>query len=205
MRKADPHELASYRLFHGHLNPSLVRAVCPDIKTIVLLRSPGERLLSAFHYWSQGGHALKAQGKTPDTWRAELMQTDFIGFLTNPRFRSAVFNVQARLLAGAEFGPTPATRAMAFGHEDETDERIASLALQEIDKAQFVGVTEKLPALAEHVARQHGWATPREIPHAKRALGRPALDAMGVAAGAVQAVTGADELVYGAVLDRVNH
>jgi hypothetical protein len=130
-------DLKRFTFFQGHISPSLLMDAFPDLQVFTMVRSPKERLLSCFFYWKEGSkHA-----------RTEFFDTiagmSLLDFLSSdmPVIRRATWNVQARLLAGGQFGGIDTLRQNVFGPWIGVDD-LAGEAVRALDRYAFVGVTE---------------------------------------------------------------
>lgn len=141
----DPDELKRYRLFRGHISmPALARKI-PEFDTVALLRHPHDRLVSAFHFWRS--LASRKEANIPSVFY-EILEMTFAEFLTSPKTRPCVENVQARLLCGANYGETNEGRTMVYGDVGQVC----------WDRFVHVGLTERLDVSIQAVATHYGWA-----------------------------------------------
>jgi hypothetical protein len=131
-------DLRQFIFFEGHISPAALSAVFTPLRTFTVLRSPAERLLSCFFYWKQA--SMHARSEFFDAI-APLSLLDFLRS-SDPLIRRATWNVQARLLAGGQFGAVDGQRQIVFGPwlggSDVADEAIRAL-----DRFAFVGVAER--------------------------------------------------------------
>jgi hypothetical protein len=112
----------------------------PDLRVFTMVRSPKERLLSCFFYWKEG--SKHARTEFFDTI-AGMSLLDFLRS-DRPIIRRATWNVQARLLAGGQFGGVDTLRQNVFGPWIGDDD-LAGEAVRALDRYGFVGVTEDYP------------------------------------------------------------
>jgi hypothetical protein len=133
-------DITQFSFFQGHISPSSLMEALPDLRVFTMVRSPKERLVSCFFYWKEGSkHA-----------RTEFFDTiagmSLLDFLRSdmPVIRRATWNVQARLLAGGQFGGIDTLRQNVFGPWVSGDD-LACEAVRALDRYAFVGVTEDYP------------------------------------------------------------
>lgn len=138
-------ELKRYRLFRGHISMPVLARKIPEFDTVTLLRHPHDRLVSAFHYWRS--LASRNEPNIPSVFY-EMLGMTFAEFLTSPKTRPCVENVQARLLCGANYGGTNEGRTMVYGD-------IGQVCW---DRFLHVGLTEYLEVSIQAVAAHYGWA-----------------------------------------------
>ena len=130
-------ELRGFSFFQGHISPSALTGACPDLRVFTMMRAPKERLLSCYYYWKEGSkHA-----------RTEFFDT--IGSMSRgilrcrrPIIRRATWNVQARLIAGGQFGGVDQQRQNVFGPW-LTEPELVSEAVRALDRFAFVGTVEQ--------------------------------------------------------------
>jgi hypothetical protein len=131
-------DLRRFRFFEGHISPAALSAIFTPLRAFTMLRSPAERLLSCFFYWKQG--STHARSEFFDAI-APLSLLEFLRS-SDPIIRRATWNVQARLLAGGQFGAVDGQRQTVFGPwlggTDMADEAVRGL-----DRFAFVGVAER--------------------------------------------------------------
>lgn len=136
-----------WQVFVGHISPSALLEYFSSVNLILMLRDPAERLISAYYYWHE--HAPKVAPHSE--FFAQIRNMSFLEFLTDesPLIRNAVFNAQARMLAGGRFGASNHTRTGIVGPL-LSEKAIVCAAQETIDSAFFVGLTE---SFSESVAR----------------------------------------------------
>lgn len=131
-------KLRQFSFFHGHISPATLSAVFTPLVVFTMLRAPSERLLSCFFYWKQGSKSARS-----DFFDA-IARLSLLEFLRSeePVIRRATWNVQARLLAGGQFGGVDQQRQNVFGPWlAESD--LAAEAVRALDRFAFVGVAER--------------------------------------------------------------
>jgi hypothetical protein len=131
-------ELLQYRFFEGHISPSALSEVFSKIQTFTMLRDPSERLLSCFFYWKEG--SKRVRGEFFDAI-ANLSLLEFLRS-ENPIIRRVTWNVQARLLAGGQFGGIDPQRQNVFGPWLSEPDLVVE-AVRGLDRFAFVGTTER--------------------------------------------------------------
>jgi hypothetical protein len=130
-------DLQKFSFFQGHISPSTLSAVFAPLRVFTMLREPKERLLSCFFYWKEGSKF--ARSAFFDTI-AKLSLVDFLGS-EELIIRRATWNVQARLLAGGQFGGADPLRHNVYGPWlGESD--LACEAVRALERFAFVGITE---------------------------------------------------------------
>jgi hypothetical protein len=138
-------ELAKYRIYAGHLSASALQFVVGDLQCITMLREPRVRLLSAYFYWkSQSGSQPR------HAFYERIAQMSLMDFLTDddPIIVRATWNVQARIVAGGQFGGMNDHRTNIFG-PDLSPAELAVAAVERLGRFRLVGITERY---AESVA-----------------------------------------------------
>jgi hypothetical protein len=194
--------LRAYRVFSGHISPAaLSEAVGPPV-VVTMLREPRERLLSCYFYWKAG--AAHAAGAFFDAIR-ELSLLEFLRS-HNPPIRRAIWNTQARLLAGGQFGGTDELRQTVFGPWLGRDD-LASEAIRALDRFEFVGVTEQYALSVGRVYDLLGLGVPPPPERINVTTGKPPSYASLLAdpevLAALAALTDADRVVYEAARSRL--
>ncbi len=131
-------DLRRFSFFQGHISPASLSAVFMPLRVFTMLRSPRERLLSCFFYWKEG--SKHARTKFFDAL-ASMSLLDFLSS-DDPLIRRVTWNVQARLLAGGQFGGVDEQRQAVFGPWlPEAD--LAETAIRALDRLAFVGTAER--------------------------------------------------------------
>lgn len=136
-----PQEFADYRFFQGHIGIPTARRSVPDCRFVVTLRDPVARLISSYFYWR-----VQVTGRPgyPHHEVALRLQTmTLLEFVrsSEPVIQRAAWNVQARLLAGADYGEVRPQRSQLFGLENSED--LASKALEGLAGVDAVVITER--------------------------------------------------------------
>jgi hypothetical protein len=131
-------KLRAFSFFQGHISPATLTAVFNPLRVFTMLRAPKERLLSCFFYWKQG--SVVARGEFFD----KIALLSLLEFLQSeePLIRRTTWNVQARLLAGGQFGGVDEHRQNVFGPW-LSEQDLAAEAVRALDRFAFVGVTEE--------------------------------------------------------------
>ncbi len=137
-------EIRQFSFFQGHISPSALMAACPDLRVFTMLRSPRERLLSCFYYWKEGSKIARSE------FFDAIAVLSLVEFLRSedPIIRRATWNVQARLLAGGQFGGANEQRQNVFGPWLSEPE-LATEAVRALDRFAFVGTAGRY-ALSLH-------------------------------------------------------
>ena len=119
--KLSPDDLSQYGYLSGHVGRPTAARVSPDARLLTILRNPVDRLISSYFFWRS------QVTRFPDTDHHEvalrLQSLSLLDFVRSddPVIRRAAWNVQARLLAGADYGLEPAERTQLFGFEEDVD------------------------------------------------------------------------------------
>lgn len=124
-------KLQGYRFIFGHLSYKALSYFPPDTQAICVLRRPGDRLLSFFHYIRRtADHPLNAILN-----RDDMSFGDFLDFVdADPRHRRGSDNVQMRIIAGM-------TEVEQLGNEAE----IFQAAVSNLTSGRVMfGLTERL-------------------------------------------------------------
>lgn len=190
-------ELRRFNFFQGHISPSSLSAACSPLRVFTILRAPGERLLSCFFYWKEGSKRARTE------FFDMIASMSLIDFLRSdePIIRRAIWNVQARLLTGAQFGGVDSLRQNVFGPWlAETD--LAVEAVRALDRFAFVGVAEKYETSLHkaHALLELGEPPPPETINvtSARPVSYSALLANPDITDALSPLTWADQIVYDA-------
>ena len=149
-------ELNRYRFFQGHISPASLSTTFASLRVFTVLREPRQRLLSCFFYWKEG--ARHASNGFFDT----IAPMSLLEFLRsdNPIIRRVTWNVQARLLAGGQFGGEDHLRQAVFGPWLAASD-LAREAVCALDRFAFVGITENYAASLAGSTRCWNWENPR--------------------------------------------
>jgi hypothetical protein len=195
--------LRRFSFFQGHISPAALSAVFTPLQVFTMLRAPRERLLSCFFYWKEG--SKNARSEFFDAI-AGMSLLEFLGS-EEPIIRRVTWNVQARLLAGGQFGGVDQQRQNVFGPWlAESD--LATEATRALDRFAFVGVTAKyemslrgvyaLLELGEPPPPERINVTDRKPASYDELLAIPEITA------ALSRLTWADQLVYDAACRRLD-
>lgn len=135
-------ELSQYRYFSGHVGRPTAVTAAPDCRLLTILRNPVDRLISSYFFWRS--QVTRVPNSNHHDIALRLQSMSLIEFVSSedPAIRRAAWNVQARLLAGADFGSEPITRSQLFGLEDSIDE-VTDLALEGLERFALVGSVER--------------------------------------------------------------
>jgi hypothetical protein len=140
-----------YRYLQGHIGLPTADRLLPDARLVTILRDPVRRLLSSYFYW----RSQSARAK--DEWDAHevalrIADISLLEFLESedPVIRRATYNVQARLLAGADYGATSAERTQLFGHEDTPASELAERAVAGMDRFAVVATVSRFQDSMSH-------------------------------------------------------
>jgi hypothetical protein len=203
IRNLSQDSLSRFSFFQGHISPSSLTGAFAPLRVFTMVRSPRERLLSCYFYWKEGSkHA-----------RTEFFDTiagmSLIDFLRSdqPVIRRATWNVQARLLAGGQFGGDDTLRQNVFGPWIGDDD-LAVEAINALDRYAFVGVTEEyetslrkayeLLALGEPPPPERINGTPSRPASYTELLAEPEI------ANALSRLTATDQIIYNAARQKLH-
>ena len=195
-------DLHQFSFFQGHISPSSLSAVFDPLRVFTMLRAPRERLLSCFFYWKEGSKSARTEffDAIAKLSLAEFLRSE------DPIIRRATWNVQARLLAGGQFGGVDQLRQNVFGPWlDESN--LAAEAVRALDRFAFVGVAERyevslhrayaLLELGEPPPPERFNVTSAKPARYKELLATPEIS------DALSRLIGADQIVYDAVCRRL--
>ena len=139
---AKPADFARYSYFQGHIGLPTADRIAPGAQIVTMLRDPVARLISSYFFW-------RSQSKRVKNWRAHevakrLSEMTLLDYVTSedPEIRRSYWNVQARLLAGADYGATPEQRTMLFGCEWDLPELIER-ALTGMERFSVIGTVDR--------------------------------------------------------------
>jgi hypothetical protein len=197
-------ELRKFGFFQGHISPATLTAAYPDLQVFTMLRAPRERLLSAYYYWKERSNDLRGEFFDAVAARSllEFLRAD------DPIIRRATWNVQARLIAGGQFGGVDEQRQNVFGPW-LSDADLASEAIRALDRFAFVGTTEQyaLSLRAVYALLELGDPPlPERVNITKsKPVGYDALLANPEVADALAGLTWADQIVYDAVFRKLDN
>jgi len=199
VRSLSSAELRQFTFFQGHISPSSLSTVFTELRVFTMLRSPMERLLSCFFFWKQ----LSKRRTTEffDTV-AGLSLLDFLQS-EEPLIRRATWNVQARLLAGGQFGGIDSLRQNVFGPW-LGEAALAAEAVHALDRFAFVGAMERYETSLARAYALLGLGEPPPPEIVNVTSGKPAsyqeLLAEPEIADALASLTVADQIVYDAAI-----
>jgi hypothetical protein len=134
-------ELRQFSFFQGHISPSTLSAAFIPLRVITMLRAPRERLISCFFYWKEGSKHARSE------FFDAIAGLSLVEFLRSEDLiiRRATWNVQARLLAGGQFGGVDWQRQNVFGPWLGGSD-LATEAVCALDRFAFVGICERYEA-----------------------------------------------------------
>ena len=125
----------------------------------------------------------------------------------DPAIRRATWNVQARLLAGGQFGDLDALRQNVFGPW-LTDSNLASEAVRALDRFALVGVAERYRTTLHRAYALLDLGAPPPPEQVNVTPTKPAtyreLELTPEIAGALSRLTWADQIVYDAACQRLD-
>jgi hypothetical protein len=195
--------LRRFSFFQGHISPSALSTSVARLRVFTMLRAPRERLLSCFFYWK-----LKSQFGKGEFFEA-IAPLSLIEFLRSedPIIRRSTWNVQARLLAGGQFGGVDQQRQNVFGPWlAEPD--LAADALRALQRFAFVGVAEQYELSLHRAYSLLALGEPPAPEQINVTSSRPAsyesLMADPEIVDALSRLTWADQIVYDTVRDSLS-
>jgi hypothetical protein len=195
-------ELRRFSFFQGHISPSALSGAVTPLRVFTVLRAPRERLLSCYFYWKRGSRHVS--NEFFDT----IAPMSLMEFLRseNPVIRRVTWNVQARLLAGGQFGGVDHQRQGVFGPWLDEPE-LAIAAVRALDRYAFVGTAEayETSLAAAYALLDLGQPPPRERINvtAERPASYRELLTTPEIADALARLTAADQIAYDAVRRRL--
>lgn len=137
-----PDDLSQYRYLSGHVGRPTVARVSPDSRLLTILRSPVDRLISSYFFWrSQVARVPETDHHDVALRLQSMTLLDFVKS-EDPVIRRAAWNVQARLLAGADYGMDPATRTQLFGFEEDV-ETVIGRAMEGFEDFAVIGTVDR--------------------------------------------------------------
>lgn len=138
-----PHdELSRYKYLSGHVGRPTAAAVAPDARLLTILRDPVDRLVSSYFFWRSQVSRVPNSNHHEIALRLQSMSLlDFVSS-DDPAIRRAAWNIQARLLAGADYGTDPETRTQLFGFEDSV-ESVVQQAMEGLEQFALVGTVSR--------------------------------------------------------------
>ncbi len=194
--------LRQFAFFQGHISPAALSCAIPSLRVFTMLRAPRQRLLSCYFYWKHG--AQRASGE----FFQAVAPLSLLEFLRSeqPIVWRATWNVQARLLAGGTFGDVDQHRQNVFG-PSLLETELAAAAIGALDRFAFVGTAECYEqALAKAFALLGLGAAPPPV-RLNETQPKPdnydELLANREIADALARLTGADQMLYDAVVARL--
>jgi len=196
-------ELRQFSFFQGHISPSALSTVFTPLRVFTMLREPKERLLSCFYYWKEG--AKNANNEFFDT----IASMSLLEFLRSeePIIRRATWNVQARLLAGGQFGGINQHRQSVFGPW-LTEPELAAAAVRALERFAFVGITERYQTSLQKAYALLVLGEPPPPERINVTESRPVsydrLLAIPEIADALAQLTGADQIIYDAAFRKLD-
>lgn len=196
--------LRQFSFFQGHITPSSLSTVFAPLRVFTMLRAPQERLLSCFFYWKEGSK------KTRTEFFDAIATLSLAQFLRSedPIIRRATWNVQARLLAGGQFGGVDPLRQSVFGPWlGQSD--LAAEAVRAMGRFAFVGIAERYEASLRGAFALLGLGEPpapeRINVTATKSAGYREMMAIPTIADALSRLTWADQIVYDAACRSFDH
>ncbi|WP_456417347.1 hypothetical protein [Thiolapillus sp.] len=177
-------QLMRFRLFRGHMGYNLVNYLPQAPRTLVMLRDPMERAVSHFEYIC----------RDPAHPKHRIIRERNLGlkeYLLDPVLSVEVTNAQVRPLAHLadrtvlrkllENAGSQQDFACAWPHQEGVlppDDELLDVALQRLEKMDFVGVAEKLDKAMELAAWLLGASAPRRLQSLNINPGRTRLEAL---------------------------
>lgn len=203
LRNLPAAQLREFSFFHGHISPATLSAVFTPLRVFTMLRAPRERLLSCYYYWKAGSANARTE------FFDAIAGLSLLGFLCSeePVIRRVTWNVQARLLAGGQFGGADQQRQNVFGPWLAASD-LAAEAVRALQRFAFVEVAEKYEASLREAYALLDLGEPPAPERVNVTSARPAsyeeLLAIPEIADAVSRLTEADQVVYDAACSRLD-
>ena len=140
--RTPPAELIRYKYLSGHVGRPTAAAVAPESRLLTILRNPVDRLVSSYFFWRSQVSRVPNSNHHEIARRLQSMSLlDFVRS-DDPAIRRAAWNIQARLLAGADYGTDPETRTQLFGFEDSV-ETVVQQAMEGFEQFALVGTVDR--------------------------------------------------------------
>ena len=196
-------ELRQFSFFQGHISPSALSAAFTQLRAFTMLRDPRERLLSCFFYWKEGSKIAS------NAFFDAIAPLSLLEFLCSeePIVRRVTWNVQARLLAGGQFGGADHIRQNVFGPW-LAERDLAAEAVRAMDRFAFIGVAERYEIALQKAYALLDLGEPPPPLRVNATASRPdsydALLADPEIADALSRLTEADRVVYEAACRRLD-
>lgn len=194
--------LRRFSFFQGHISPAALSAAFTHLRVFTMLRAPRERLLSCFYYWKAGSKIASS------AFFDAIAPLSLLEFLRSeePIIRRVTWNVQARLLAGGQFGGADHLRQNVFGPW-LAGRDLATEAARAMDCFAFVGVAERYEISLRTAYALLDLGEPPPPERINVTAGRPvsyeALLETPEIADALARLTEADQVVYEAACRRL--
>jgi hypothetical protein len=204
VRQLPSAELHQFGFFEGHISPATLSATFPSLRTITMLRSPKERLLSCFFYWKEGSKHARSE------FFDAIAPLSLLEFLRSeePIIRRATWNVQASLIAGGQFGAVDGQRQTVFGPR-LSQSGLADEAVRALDRFAFVGIAERYELSLNRVFALLKLGEPPPPERVNVTSAKPAgydeLLARSDIADALSGLTDADQIIFEETCRRLDH
>lgn len=152
-----------FGLYTGHLSIGRVPDEGGETRLITMLRNPRQRLLSAFGHWRAQAEEYRHAVPPKTGFLSLFLEMSLEEFLCaeTPMLKRLTGNVQARLLAGGQYGTAKSTRAQVFG-PDLSDDETVEAATRTLKTCFYFGFTEALDASILRLAELGQWPRPAE-------------------------------------------
>ena len=110
-------KLSNYKFFRGHFGLEIRNRYFPDTLVLTFLRDPVERLISCYVFWLRQALNKGIPDNKQHLVALKIRSMDFEEFVSSddPDIVNATHNVQARILAGGQFGRAPDLRSQVIG------------------------------------------------------------------------------------------
>lgn len=160
-------ELSSYNLLQGHFTCN-VRSLAPEgAKTVVVLREPIARTLSAIRHMQRDPHFHPLHDRVKDKTLAEILESSqFRQFFSNGQTGFLAARRPANEVIDYLANSTPATRdSMDLEGPPDLDR-----AKQQLDRVDYVGVVEDLEALMHTLSGAMNFHPPTLVPRVNETI-----------------------------------
>lgn len=194
-------QLARYRLISGHFGLYLLPLFAPKPRMITLLRDPLSRSVS--HY-----RDIRSRPEHP--YFAQLSRWTLEEFVCSRIGEAELLNLQCRFLALRDESDIHEHARLVAENPDGlfrkySEPQILERATETLAQSEYLGVCERLDALADAIAEGMGWARPEHIGHLNAARSPMAPEALTPrVVGRLRELTRLDQSLYSRALATIN-
>jgi hypothetical protein len=171
--------LGRYPCYSGHIAYRLRELLPPQAAVMTILRDPVDRAVSCFYFLRAHGREFLNR-RWPGSKVARCLDLPLPEFLrAEPAIaRAAMGNVQTAMFSQrAPLDPSAARDRPDLNGKRPTRVDLA-VARRNLERCEFVGLTERLGESLRLLCRMCGWPEPDDVPHVNRTPTRPAAAAI---------------------------